>query len=521
MPVTPSLPQLSPLSWLLAYFCRAALGFYGSQIKKTCVGDRFGLDFVFAESVKGTGIQEETPQFVYAFNNYCVTSGKLSPSKFRISVNGFQTPNDNYVRILEEEGTPLIEQLIEDSGIEEFRAAITRYLTKEKRPQLFANLADDLQPLCISLRKHYMAVQRDLDSQPREIEAMKARELERLSQELQQIGQKYRQHIEKEVNLATNGCPEFEQDFRRLQARMISRLDELLDTFSVRAAYERATLSHRRNATAPLIAVLVEAVYELANQLEDVLVESCQEVTASFFQRLMERVRKSDYYRDLYRLLGNDSEIEENLKVLEKQVTHALVSAARVECDRFVRESPRFYDEGTFSIYQFRQTLLQTSQGYDCEIMVEAEPEIRQLLKLDFEPKVFATIRRNFRQTMNMTIKSHLLPAIDQQADEILQQYNCGRAYLEQTLSKEAADKIAKNLRLEGQYEKNIDAYNQTVAGINGCLEAMQLFKHLLPHFGQSDLIPVSIELEDINFRRGGVGVFESNGMADAVKVES
>jgi len=25
MPVTPSLPQLSPLSWLLAYFCRAAL----------------------------------------------------------------------------------------------------------------------------------------------------------------------------------------------------------------------------------------------------------------------------------------------------------------------------------------------------------------------------------------------------------------------------------------------------------------------------------------------------------------
>jgi len=91
------------------------------------------------------------------------------------------------VRILAEQGTPLIKQLIEDSGIEEFRAAITRYLTEEKRPQLFANLADDLQPLCISLRKHYMAMQRDLDSQPREIEAM-ARELERLSHELQQVG---------------------------------------------------------------------------------------------------------------------------------------------------------------------------------------------------------------------------------------------------------------------------------------------------------------------------------------------
>ena len=71
-----------------------------------------------------------------------------------------------------------------------------------------------------------------------------------------------------------------------------------------------------------------------------------------------------------------------------------------------MRESPRFYDEGTFSIYQFRQTLQQTSQSYDCESMVEAEPAIRQLLKLDFEPKVSDTIRRTFRQTINQTINT-------------------------------------------------------------------------------------------------------------------
>ncbi|GAA6623859.1 hypothetical protein NUACC26_096840 [Scytonema sp. NUACC26] len=61
-----------------------------------------------------------------------------------------------------------------------------------------------------------------------------------------------------------------------------------------------------------------------------------------------------------------------------KEVTHALVSVARVECDRFVRESPRFYNEGIFSIYQFRQTLLQTSQTYNCESMVK----VRHLLNV-------------------------------------------------------------------------------------------------------------------------------------------
>lgn len=286
------------------YKTSGLLGFYGSQIKQTNSLDRFGLDSVFAESIKGLDGKEETPQFVYAFNNYCVNSGKLSSSKFRVSVNGYETPNQNYVRILGEWGNELIEKLIQDSGTEEFRTAITHYLTEEKRPQLFKNLADDLEDVCIKLKKHYQSVQRDLDSQPQEIETMKAQELQRLNQQLQQIGREFSEHITEEVNhVINNSCDAFEADFKQLQSRMIRRLDELLDTFSVASAYRRATISHPRNATAPLIAILVEAFYYLANQLEDILVESSQQVVANYFQRLIEKIRKSEYYRQLYRLL--------------------------------------------------------------------------------------------------------------------------------------------------------------------------------------------------------------------------
>jgi replication fork clamp-binding protein CrfC len=499
------------------------LGFYGSQIKGTSGRDRFGLASIFAASVQGMAGGEDTPQFVNEFLRYCANSGKLSPSRFRISVNSFETPNENYVRILAEQGTPLIEQLIQDSGIEEFRAAITRYLTEEKRPQLFANLADDLQPLCISLKKHYLSIQRNLDSQPREIEAMKARELEQLNHELQQVGEGFKKHIAEEVNqTVTSACPNFEADFRQLQTRLIQRLDELLHTFSVAEAYRRATASHHRNATAPLIAVLVEALYYLANQLEDVLVEASQEVASSFFQRLIERVRRADYYSQIYRLVGNDGGIEQQLKVLEKQVCRALVSAAKTECDRFVRESPRFYDEGTFSIYQFRQTLQQTSQGYDAESMIEAEPAIRQLLKLDFEPKVSQTIKRSFRQTINQTIKTLLLPMADEQADAILQQYNQARAYLEQTLEKEAEEKIKTNRRLQDEIEQKIETYKQAVDGINSCLQGMLLNRHQLPVIGEADLtqIPVSVESEAFDFSSNFASVSESIQVADSVEAE-
>jgi bacterioferritin (cytochrome b1) len=162
-------------------------------------------------------------------------------------------------------------------------------------------------------------------------------------------------------------------------------------------------------------------------------------------------------------------------------VLDALISNARVECDRFVRESPRFYDEGTFSIYQFRQTLIQTSQGYDCESMVEAEPAIRQLLKLDFEPKVSETIRKNFRQTVNQILKTQLLPMAEKQADEILQQYAHARTYLESTLQQEAEDKISQNQQLLSTVEQKITTYNLAINNINNCLRAMNLNECLLP----------------------------------------
>jgi len=485
------------------YKTSGLLGFYGSQLQETSGRDRFGLDSIFADMVCRDGINrvptEETPQFINEFLRYCANSGKLSPSKFRISVNSYETPNENYVRILAEQGTPLINQLIQDSGIEDFRDAITRYLTEEKRPLLFKNLADDLGDICISLKKYYQATQRDLDSQPREIEAMKEQELQRLNQQLQQVGNDFRLHITEEVNkVVNNSCDAFETDFRQLQSRMIRRLDELLDNFSVAEAYRRATLSHPRNATAPLIAILVEAFYYLANQLEDILVESSEEVISKFFHRLVERVRKAEYYKQLYRLLGNDGGIEQELQALEKAVIHAVVSASRVECDRFVRESPRFYDEGTFSIYQFRQTLLQTSQGYDCESMVEAEPAIRQLLKLDFEPKVSTTIRQSFRQTINQTVKTQLLPMADKQADVILQQYPQARVYLEQTLEQEAEEKISSNRRLLGTVEEKIAVYNDAVSGINNCLQGMGLYEHLLPVIGEGDVILSLVDEVDV-----------------------
>lgn len=152
--------------------------------------------------------------------------------------------------------------------------------------------------------------------------------------------------------------------------------------------------------------------------------------------------------------------------------------------------------------------------------MVEAESAIRQLLKLDFEPKVSATIRRNFRQTINQTIKTQLLPAADKQADEILQQYNHARTYLEQTLEQEAEEKITSNRRFLNEVQQKIEIYNQAVSGINNCLQAMHLYDRLLPMIGDSDFIPVSLDSEAFNLTLAAVDFSESDQRAGAVGAE-
>ncbi len=60
------------------YKTSGLLGFYGGQIRRTGMNDRFGLDSIFAG--------ESAPQFVNEFNRYCASSGRLPIDRFRVDV---------------------------------------------------------------------------------------------------------------------------------------------------------------------------------------------------------------------------------------------------------------------------------------------------------------------------------------------------------------------------------------------------------------------------------------------------
>jgi replication fork clamp-binding protein CrfC len=465
------------------YKTSGLLGFWGSQIRQTDSRDRFGLDTLFASALQTPDGQEETPQFVNEFSRYCANSGKLPIDQFRIDVRSYETPNQNYVRILTEQGQPLIAQLIHDSGIDTFRTAITNYLLKEKRPLLLVNLADDLQPICIQLRKSLLTEHDRLKTQPSDIEALKGQELKQLGIELQQVSQQFQAHLEGTINqvVSSNQNQTFEKQFAALQRSMVQKLDELLQGFSVGEVHRRAQSSHRRNSVVPLLGILAEAFYYLANGLEEELVQAAQELAQLFFQQLRDTIPQQPYYRQLFRMLGNDSGIETMLDQVESATLHALVSAAQAECDRYVRECPEFFADNTASLFQLQATLQQACQGYDYQSMVGAEPAIRQLLKMDFEQKVSTTVMRTFRQTINQMLNIHLLPAVRVQGQDISEQYDQARQYMAVVLQREAEEKLRVNQSLLAEVEQNIDLYNASISSVNACLEVMSCDRQKLP----------------------------------------
>ena len=110
------------------------------------------------------------------------------------------------------------------------------------------------------------------------------------------------------------------------------------------------------------------------------------------------------------------------------------------------------------------------------------------------KPKVSTTIRRNFRQTINMTIKSHLLPTAQQQADKILHYYPQARKVLEQTLEQEAITKIALNQKLLLEVKQQIEQYNQAINGLNNCLQSLNLSEYQLPAIEQQETTSELVE---------------------------
>lgn len=471
------------------YRTSGLLGFYGSLVSKTNAETRYGLDSIFAQSIAAMPSVDDPPQFIDAFNRYCGQSRKLPDDKFKVEVRSYETQLENYVRILDQYGDSLISHLIYDSGIEEFRYGITRYLKEEKYPQLLNQLVQDLQSICIELKNIYVPLWSELRDQPTNIDEIKEVKLRALSHELKAVGDEFSHHIADFLNRVKSGKHEGNQkDYERLKNNMVSALKQLLKNFSVADVYQTALGSHPQNSVVPVMGILAEAFYSLTNGLKKTLVESSQELIQNFFHQFKRDIHQQPYYKEIYRLFGNDNGIEQYIDSICDKALISITAIAQAECDFYVREREDFYHE-TNGIWKLNRVIQKACQNFDASGMIDAEDELRELLKNDFEHKIYNTVYKTFRTKINATITDPLLIFASDYSKQIIQNYPQARDYLGQTLEKEAQESIAQNADTLKKVEAKIADYNRAVGSINQCLENLDRDRQKLPEILESDIL--------------------------------
>ncbi|MFZ1029458.1 MAG: dynamin family protein [Limnoraphis robusta] len=449
------------------YKTSAMLGFYGSLLRN---------DRTFQVS----------DQFKIEFNRYFDTPEKVSPAVFPATPEIKAAPNtpEKFKAIIDAHGYNLLNQLIQESGVEEFKKQLKDYLINKRKPQLFQALAEDLQPICSQLIKHYLNSKNALASKPVDVEEIKKEALEQLSQDLYRISLDFSEHIHEQLNeaFATNDNNRLEKDYRKLQKNMLDELDRLIANFSVEETHQLALRSHKENVVVPVMAILSEAFYYVTNGLKKVLTESSQQLVNNFFNQLTHNVSSAEYYKRLQDLLGNDAGIHQSLdKDLREKVIHAITNEARTECEPYIRETALFYAEGTVPHFQLRHTLYEACQSTDFQGMLTAEPAVRQLLEIDFRKKVHHTIMHRFRTTINATINDHLLPGADHLVGVIMAQFKAAHALLEDKIEKDAERKLEEIKKEKDKVDANIGSYNQAVDSVNQDLQVNGCKELILP----------------------------------------
>ena len=377
--------------------------------------------------------------------------------------------------------------MITESGIPGFRESIYNYVNQRKRPQLYQQLAEDLQDLCRQLREIYRKESIQLSNFPQTTEELKAKAKEDIRDDLQTISKKFEQHIDQAYkNFVTGSWGDFAREFEILKQNTTQFLKDLIDSFdfSLNKLYNESIFNRRKNyGTAPILSIFVEPFYLLSNKLEKFLVEESKRVTKTTFSILKSEIQKADYYHKLEQLLGSDADIllakvEQEGKIFISEIENVATKISQ----QYIRESPRFYEQHnnedensdlslTESFIEILSKILNSTKGKFGEPATnkDIENSIRELFRVQFSTDEYEleTLYSDFRLQINVSFEKRLQSMRIELKEQIPQQFDLAVKKSDQRLESDAQIKLNSYESRRIDLRNKIAQYNQNVSSIN------------------------------------------------------
>ena len=366
-------------------------------------------------------------------------------------------------------GQAVMEAATVISGIPQLKHSLASYLVQERRAQLGAALAAQLQTLGLTLIDAYIKQARELAGQPEDLATLEGKllfkELETLRYSLREIVRDWMQHLQ------ATGPNLLPANLRAIiEARLRDRLQAYLEElpFPTPPAPDAERSVRSQVAVAPSLDAISE-------ELEAAACNELKLVLASCRDRLLAQMSQQPYYL-LVQTLAMDGPtlLEDAWQEAIAAAEAALEMAVAIECDPYRCEvdvllallTAEDLDAltGYRSLAAEREALLRTALTEDTMVKVaKLSGYLERALRLALE-----------RSLLALATESNRFQLYDRLSDLC-------RAQLEREVAIKAREQQLENRRLKREIADKIKCYRQLGREIGAALQTLGIWEFALP----------------------------------------
>ncbi|TAF09293.1 MAG: hypothetical protein EAZ77_05435 [Nostocales cyanobacterium] len=465
-----------------AYETSSLLGFYASMVAKSGNEDnKFGLSSIFQNGLNS----KESEIFLNSFKDFY--EKRYKPNHPQVSLQTSGVLKEDYLQILRSDhGKDVLNAIIKDSGIEQFREAISNYLIKEKRPSLYKALAEDVEKLCTKIVAFYSKQKQVLELMPKDIqgieEELKDKELLQLRENLDLLSSSFEEDIRAIVDeVIKQECPGFEPNILKIHS-LSNELLTFIDNLSFKDVFSKVIRKDDKASEKPFTAIFSASIELVVEHLEELLIGnfpfSYEDVESEksnplvkflidqFFIYLEDFVEQTSSYRNLLKEVNASAchDLIDSIQKLKIQVWRSVHDAISIKCHSFLRESDKYYR--AFENNQF-SSVMGSDKGLSLLFPTNDEQEelMRKALKADFVDKFAEIIFIDIRRDLNYLLKRYLLELATKKS-RAYEWYEVAREEIIQNLTREANQKKQDHDKQEAELQDKIAFYHKLVDSI-------------------------------------------------------
>lgn len=363
------------------YQVSAILDFYTSIFKDSDENSQYGLK-EFATKGNIDALKPFLDAFVQFFKKFYIK--ERQPNTIDISISASE--EEYYQKIRSEpEFSSITDEILNQVGIIRFKSDLEKYLTEDKKPELYSILSHKIEQLSYQLVQCYEQQSLDINSIAIDSKGIINEHKSIWRNQLKEIYNQIEITFNNQVRKISRLEPDGSSNYLKFEALLIEinnyATNDILETrineISFKEVLNQAK-EKNKNKPVPRITIISESILLIMDEVEQYVVEQVLNFLTEFLDDLKSEIRRDSADNKL----GENFRTEINKRIFKlldfhkRSIQAAIRTGIARDCDDCRKEHPNFFT---------KIKDIELENLFKDKLNVENEQQIRELLQAQFQ----------------------------------------------------------------------------------------------------------------------------------------